>query len=44
MTDTVYVINKDGYIGDATRSEIEHARNLGKPVTFLEPNTDDLIR
>lgn len=35
----VLVLNVDGYIGDSTRGEIEHAIRIGKPVKWLEnPN------
>ena len=36
MADEIYVINVGGYIGDSTRSEIEHAKATGKPVRYLE--------
>ena len=36
MADAIYVINKGGYIGDSTRSEIEYAKATGKPVNYLE--------
>lgn len=36
ICDYVFVLNKDGYIGESTRSEIEYAINLGKPVSYLE--------
>ena len=36
MSDAVYVVNPNGYIGDSTRSEIEYARSLGKAVLSLE--------
>ena len=32
----IYVINVGGYIGDSTRSEIEYAKTMGKPVHYLE--------
>lgn len=35
--DEVLVVNVSGYIGESTRREIDHARSLGMPVTFLEP-------
>ena len=38
MADAIYVINKDGYIGDSTRSEIEYAKLHGKQVIFMEDN------
>jgi len=39
MSDAIYVINKDGYIGASTRSEIRYAIAHGKQVIFME---DDL--
>ena len=40
MADAIYVINKDGYIGESTRSEIQYAARLGKHIIFME---DDLM-
>ena len=40
MADAIYVINKDGYIGASTRSEIQYALKTGKQIIFME---DDLI-
>ena len=40
MADAIYVINKDGYIGSSTRSEIQYALRLGKQVIYME---DDLV-
>ena len=40
MADAIYVINKDGYIGSSTRSEIQYATRLGKQIIFME---DDLV-
>lgn len=37
MSDEIFVINVDGYIGDSTRSEIEYAKAHGKTVRYLEP-------
>ena len=37
MADSIFVINKDGYIGTSTRSEIEYAIDHGKEVEYLEP-------
>lgn len=37
MADEIFVINKNGYIGASTRSEIEYAKNHGKPVNYMEP-------
>jgi predicted RNA-binding Zn-ribbon protein involved in translation (DUF1610 family) len=36
MADEVFVLNVDGYIGESTRSEIDHATAQGKPVRYLE--------
>lgn len=36
MADEIFVINKGGYIGSSTRSEIEYAKKTGKPVHYLE--------
>ncbi len=36
MTDSIYVINVGGYIGESTRSEIEYAQNHGKKISYLE--------
>lgn len=36
MANEIYVINVGGYIGDSTRSEIEYAKTMGKPVHYLE--------
>ena len=40
MADAIYVINKDGYIGSSTRSEIQYALRMGKQIIYME---DDLI-
>lgn len=37
LADRVLIINPDGYIGDSTTREIEHARATGKPVSFTNP-------
>jgi hypothetical protein len=36
MADEIFVINKDGYIGSSTKSEIEYAIKTGKKVRYLE--------
>lgn len=36
MADEVYVLNVGGYIGESTRSEIDYAVALGKPIRYLE--------
>ena len=40
MADAINVINKDGYLGSSTRSEIQYALRPGKPIIYME---DDLI-
>lgn len=37
MADEICVINKDGYIGESTKSEIEYAIKTNKKVNYLEP-------
>lgn len=37
LADEILVLNVGGYIGDSTRSEIEHARKTGKLIRWLEP-------
>lgn len=39
LADEVYVINPGGYVGESTRSEIDYARKLGKPVRYLVDET-----
>lgn len=36
MSDEIFVINKNGYIGESTKSEIEFAKKLSKPVKYME--------
>lgn len=36
MADEIFVINKNGYIGENTLSEIEYARTKGKVIKYLE--------
>lgn len=37
LADEVLVLNVGGYVGDSTRSEIEYAQRLGRPIRWLEP-------
>ena len=37
MADEIFVINKNGYIGSSTRSEIEYAISNNKKVKYMEP-------
>lgn len=36
MSDEIFVINKNGYIGKSTKSEIEFAKKLNKPIKYME--------
>lgn len=36
ICDEVFVLNVGGYIGNSTRSEIDYALKIGKPVKYLE--------
>ena len=37
MADEIFVINKNGYIGSSTKSEIEYAIAHDKKVNYMEP-------
>ena len=37
MSDEIFVINKDGYIGSSTKSEIEYAKSTNKKINYMEP-------
>ena len=36
MSHEIFVINKNGYVGDNTESEIKYATNVGKKVVYME--------
>lgn len=36
ICDEVFVLNVGGYIGESTRSEIEYAESIGRPIKYLE--------
>lgn len=36
MADEIYVINKDGYIGESTKSEVEFAKKHNKKINYME--------
>lgn len=38
MANKIFVINKNGYIGSSTKSEIEYAIKKGKKVYYMENN------
>lgn len=36
LSDVIFVVNVDGYIGESTRGEIEYAKQKGKEIMYLE--------
>lgn len=36
LSDAIYVVNKDKYIGDSTKKEIEYAKSLDKEIIYME--------
>ena len=36
MSDEIYVVNVDGYIGESTKLEIEYVKRKGKKISYLE--------
>lgn len=36
LSDSIFVVNRDGYIGSSTRSEIDYAKALGKEILYLD--------
>lgn len=38
LSDAIYVVNVDGYIGNSTKKEIEYASSLNKKIIYLEEN------
>lgn len=38
LADEIFVIDVDYYIGQSTQSEIDYAKNCGKPVRYLSNN------
>jgi hypothetical protein len=41
LCDSVFVVNKGGYIGERTRIEIDYATSKGKRIEYLEPHAVD---
>lgn len=39
MSDEIFVIDVNGYIGDSTRTEIEYAKSKGKPIRFYSDDS-----
>lgn len=37
ISDAIYVVNVNVYIGNSTYKEIEYAKKLGKEIMYLEP-------
>ena len=37
LSDEVFIVNKNSYIGDSTKRELEYAQSLGKKICWLEP-------
>lgn len=36
LADEVFIVNRNGYIGESTRKEIEYAKQHNKPIIYLE--------
>jgi hypothetical protein len=36
ISDVIFVVNVDGYIGNSTKSEIEYAKEQNKEILYLE--------
>ena len=36
MADEIFVINRNDYIGESTKSEIEYAKKTNKNVNYME--------
>ena len=36
LSDAIFVVNEDGYLGEAVREEIAYAKDKGKEIYFLE--------
>jgi hypothetical protein len=36
ISDAIFVVNKDGYIGNSTKNEIELAKKLNKEIIYME--------
>ena len=41
LTDAIYVVNKDGYIGESTANEIRYAQLWLRPVYYMEGGAED---
>lgn len=38
ISDAIFVVNKNGYIGNSTKNEIEYAKSKGKEIFYFEDN------
>ncbi|MDF2588497.1 MAG: hypothetical protein K0S41_2338 [Anaerocolumna sp.] len=36
LSDAIFVVNVDGYIGESVKNEIEYAKQKGKEIIYLE--------
>ena len=36
LSDAIYVVNKDKYIGNSTKKEIEYAKSLNKKIIYMK--------
>ena len=36
ISDAIFVVNKEGYIGASTKNEIQYAKSKGKEILYLE--------
>ena len=43
LSDAIFVVNVDGYIGKSTREEIEYAKEKGKEIMYLEKMEEKYI-
>ena len=43
MSDAIFVVNVNGYIGDSVRSEIEYAQSLNKEIIYLESPKEGIV-
>lgn len=43
LSDAILVLDKDNYVGESTKREIEWATRLGKAIYYLSLNVDDLL-
>jgi hypothetical protein len=44
LSDAIFVVNKNGYIGDAVRKEISYAKGYHKEILYLENQNNDVIK